>query len=318
MKSISDYTKNNDFDKIKNLTYDMEKEIMDNYKSDMDFKRLLDNITLYSDYSFFNSLLIDYQYPDFLDLGTKQKYLKNGFDVVDPDKVVRILSPNNDVYVRINKDDKEEIKLINDLSKEELKRFNDPKDKSIIFDHKDFKGLDILELFDCKDTTMTLSDYKDMNLPALFESSYDDIYNSFVKAIYASGYKVKYVDNLDSKFSFDKENNTINIKNGLNSQIKILSLLEVYSTDITNNSFDKELIKHVISKGIGIDDDFDERFSLLDWYKKTDIKSVDTTLNLVASKGRTFINKFNKFYDLEPKIYPNKDKDLYEEYNFKI
>lgn len=71
----------------------------------MDFKRLLDNITLYSDYSFFNSLLINYQYPDFLDLGTKQKYLKNGFVVVDPDKVIRILSPNNDVYVRINKDD---------------------------------------------------------------------------------------------------------------------------------------------------------------------------------------------------------------------
>ena len=175
-----------------------------------------------------------------------------------------------------------------------------------------------MELFDCKDTNMTLKDYKDLDLPALFGSSYDDIYNSFVKAIYASGYKVKYVDNLDSKFSLDKDNNVINIRNGLSSQIKILSLLDVYSSETTNNTFDKELMKHVISKGIGIEDDFEERFSLLDWYKKTDIKSVDTTLKLIASKGRTFINKFNKFYDLEPKIYPNKDVDLYEEFDLKI
>lgn len=296
----------------------MEKEILDNYKSDTDFKRLLDNITLYSDYSFFNSLLIDYQYPDFLDLGTKQKYLKNGFDIVDPEKVVRILSPNNDIYVKIKKNNREEIKLLNNLSKEELRKFNDPKDSDIVFHRKDFKGLDILELFDCKDTNMTLKDYKNLNLPALFGASYDDIYNSFVKVIYTFGYKVKYVDNLDSKFSLDKDNNIINIRNGLSSQIKILSLLEVYSSEMTNNSFDKELMKYVISKGIGIDDDFDERFSLLDWYKKTDIKSVDTTLKVIVSKGRTFINKFNKFYGLEQKFYLNKDCDLYEEYNLRI
>ena len=197
-------------------------------------------------------------------------------------------------------------------------KYNDPNDKSVVLDHKDFKGLNVLQLFDCKDTDMKLNDYKHIELPALFESSYDDIYNSFVKAIYADGYKVKYVDNLDCKYSYDKENKTINIKNGLSNQIKIMSLLEVYSSEISSNDFEKDLLKHVISKGIGIDDEFDEKNSLLDWYKNTDIKSVDKTLKLLSSKGRKFIDNFNRFFDLEPKYYPNENISLYDDYNYNI
>ena len=197
-------------------------------------------------------------------------------------------------------------------------KYNDPNDKSVVLDHNDFKGLNVLQLFDCKDTDMKLNDYKHIELPALFESSYDDIYNSFVKAIYADGYKVKYVDNLDCKYSYDKENKTINIKNGLSNQIKIMSLLEVYSSEISSNDLEKDLLKHVISKGIGIDDEFDEKNSLLDWYKNTDIKSVDKTLKLLSSKGREFIDNFNRFFDLEPKYYPNENISLYDDYNYNI
>ena len=138
------------------------------------------------------------------------------------------------------------------------------------------------------------------------------------QAIYADGYKVKYVDNLDCKYSYDKENKTINIKNGLSNQIKIMSLLEVYSSEISSNDFEKDLLKHVISKGIGIDDEFDEKNSLLDWYKNTDIKSVDKTLKLLSSKGRKFIDNFNRFFDLEPKYYPNENISLYDDYNYNI
>ena len=318
LNEISDYTKNNEYEKIKVATLNIEKEILDNYKSNMDFKRLIDNITFYSNYSFFNTLLVDYQYPDFLDLGTKQKYSKNGYNVLDNAKAINILTPNNETYVKINNSDNEEIKLLSELNNDELKRYNDPNDKSITLHHKDFKGLDILELFDCKDTTMTLNDYKHLDLPALFQSDYNDIYNSFVKAIYADGYKVKYVDNLDSKFSYEKDNKTINIKNGLSSQIKILSLLDVYSNETTSNNFEKELLKHVISKGIGIEDEFDEKHSLLDWYKKTDIKNVDKTLKLLSSKGRKFVNNFNRFFELEPKYYPNENVSLYDDYNLTI
>ncbi len=291
---------------------------MDNYKSNNDFKRLIDHITFYSNYSFFNTLLVDYQYPDFLDLSTKNKYNKNGFNVLNNAKVINILSPDNDYYIKIINGNDETIKLLTELTDTELKKYNDPNDKSVILDHKDFKGLNILQLFDCKDTDMSKLDYKHIGLPALFESSYDDIYNSFVKAIYADGYKVKYVDNLDHKFSYDKDNKTINIKNGLGNQIKILSLLEVYSSEISSNDFEKDLLKHVISKGIGIEDEFDDKNSLFDWYKNTDIKSVDKTLKLLSSKGRKFIDNFNRFYDLEPKYYPNENLSLYDDYNYTI
>lgn len=284
----------------------------------MDFKRLIDNITFYSNYSFFNTLLVDYQYPEFLDLSTKSKYIKNGFKVKENAKAINILTPDNDYFIKIFNGKDEIIKPLKDLTDNELIKYNDPNDKSVVLDHKDFKGLNVLQLFDCKDTDMKLNDYKHIELPALFESSYDDIYNSFVKAIYADGYKVKYVDNLDCKYSYDKENKTINIKNGLSNQIKIMSLLEVYSSEISSNDFEKDLLKHVISKGIGIDDEFDEKNSLLDWYKNTDIKSVDKTLKLLSSKGRKFIDNFNRFFDLEPKYYPNENISLYDDYNYNI
>lgn len=120
--------------------------------------------------------------------------------------------------------------------------------------------------------------------------------------MYADGYKVKYCDNLDTTFSYDKDDKTIYIKNRLNNQIKIFSLLDVYVNKLSNNNFEKDLLKHVISKGIGIDDEFDDKYSLIDWYKRTDIKSVDKTLKLISSKGRRFVDNFNRFFDMEKNI----------------
>ena len=291
---------------------------MDNYKSNTDFKRLIDNITFYSNYSFFNTLLVDYQYPNFLDLSTKQKYIKNGFTLSDNAKSINILSPDNDIYVSIKNGKDERVKLLDNLTNDELQKYNDPNDKSITLHHKEFKGLNILELFDCKDTSMTLKDYKSFEYPALFSNNYNDIYNSFVKAMYADGYKVKYCNNLDTKFSYDKDDKTIYIKNGLNNQIKILSLLDVYVDNLSNNTFEKDLLKHVISKGIGIEDEFDDKYSLIDWYKKTDIKSVDKTLKLLSSKGRKFVDNFNRFFDMEEKIYPYENVSLYDDYTLTI
>ena len=291
---------------------------MDNYKSNTDFKRLIDNITFYSNYSFFNTLLVDYQYPNFLDLSTKQKYIKNGFTLSDNAKGINILTPDNDIYVSIKTGNDERVELLDNLTNDELEKYNDPNDKSITLHHKEFKGLNILELFDYKDTSMTLKDYKSFEYPALFSNNYNDIYNSFVKAMYADGYKVKYCNNLDTKFSYDKDDKTIYIKNGLNNQIKILSLLDVYVDNLSNNSFEKDLLKHVISKGIGIEDEFDEKHSLIDWYKKTDIKSVDKTLKLLSSKGRKFVDNFNRFFDMEEKIYPYENVSLYDDYTLTI
>lgn len=291
---------------------------MDNYKSNTDFKRLIDNITFYSNYSFFNTLLVDYQYPNFLDLSTKQKYIKNGFTLSDNAKSINILSPDNDIYVSIKNGNDERVELLDNLTNDELQKYNDPNDKSITLHHKEFKGLNILELFDCKDTSMTLKDYKHFEYPALFSNNYNDIYNSFVKAMYADGYKIKYCNNLDTKFSYDKDDKTIYIKNGLNNQIKILSLLDVYVDNLSNNTFEKDLLKHVISKGIGIEDEFDDKHSLIDWYKKTDIKSVDKTLKLLSSKGRKFVDNFNRFFDMEEKIYPYENVSLYDDYTLTI
>ncbi|MCM1052599.1 MAG: hypothetical protein NC483_01290 [Ruminococcus sp.] len=291
---------------------------MDSYKSNHDFIRLIDVITTYSNYSFFNSLLIDYQYPFFLDLGTKNKYAKQGVNIVDNAKVINILSPNNDIYIKINDTDKEEIKKLDELSPEELKRYNDPKDTSITLHHKDFKGLNVIELYDCKDTDMKQEDYMKLDLPPLYFHDYNDIYTPFVKTLYADGYKISYCDNLDTKFSYDKENKTINIKNGLNCQMKMMCLLEVYSSDITSNEFDKNLLNYAIHKNIGMEDNFTDNFSFLDWYKNTDIKEVEKSLKLLSSKGRKFITNFNRFFDIEKEKFIYEKVSLYDDISFSI
>lgn len=165
---------------------------------------------------------------------------------------------------------------------------------------------------------MDLKDYKHLELPALFNFNYNDIYNSFVKALYSDGYKIKYCDNLDTKFEYDKNSKIINIKNGLSSQIKILSILEVYSNETTNNIFEKDLLKYSICKGIGINNDFDEKYSFVDWYNNTDFLSVEKTLKLVASKSRKFVNNFNKFFSIETKDFEYEQVSLYDDYKLTI
>lgn len=291
---------------------------MDSYNSDHDFIRLIDVISTYSNYSFFNSLLIDYQYPFFLDLGTKNKYSKQGINIMDNATVINILSPHNDIYVTICNNDKKEVKKLDELSSEELKKYNDPKDTSIILHHKDFKGLNVIELYDCKDTDMRKEDYMKLDLPPLFCYSYNDIYTPFVKTMYADGYKISYCDNLDTKFTYDKETKTINIKNGLNCQMKMMCLLDVYSSDLTSSEFEKKLFNYVIHKHIGFDDDFTENNSLLEWYKNTDIKDVEKSLKLLSSKGRKFINNFNRFFDMEKEKFIYEEVSLYDDISFSI
>lgn len=249
---IINYSKENNFEKIKSLTLDIEKNIMNGYNNN-DFKRLIDSLMTYSDYSFFNTLLIDYQYPNFLDLKTKDKYSKLGYKISDNAIQINILSPS--------------VKLI--------------------------------ELFDCKDTNMPKENYKQYDLPILFYSSYNDIYTPFCKAIYSLGYKICYCDNLDKKYSYDKNSKTINVKNGLNNYIKMKCILDVYSSDVTSNDFDKNLLNYAINKSIGIDDEFAGNISISEWYSKTNIKNVDHSFKILISKGKKFIDKFSHFYNLE-------------------
>lgn len=95
-------------------------------------------------------------------------------------------------------------------------------------------------------------------------------------------------------------------------------MLDIYTSDNSNNDFEKELLKYSICKGIGIDTDFDDRFDLYDWYKKTDFNDVEKSFKLISSKGRKFINNFNKFFSIEKKNFEYIPLGLYEDYNLSL
>ena len=262
-----------------------------------------------------NTLLVKIQYPNFLSLGTKKSFNDKGYNLIDGAIPIKILSPINDEFVSIKKDNKEQIKNTNDLTKEELERYKN-KDSDITFHHKEFKGLNTTTLYDVKDTDMNKIDYDRGPLPALFYSSYDEIYDSFVKALYSDGYKVKY-EVMDDKFRLDKDNKIISLKKGLNKQIHLLSILDVYTDDISSNQMEKDLLNMVICRRIGIDKEDISFNEFTDWYKKQDMSNVDHLLKLIVNKGRKFANNFNKFYDMEisknETLYPDENMGLYDD-----
>ena len=117
------YSNNNEFEKIKDLSYEFEKHILNKCKNEHHFKNLLDDLTLYSDYSLMNTLLIKEQYPNFLSLATKKTYKEQGYKINEGVKPVRVLQP-------------------------------------ILDDKENFKGLKVINLYDQKDTNMNKSEYK--------------------------------------------------------------------------------------------------------------------------------------------------------------
>lgn len=318
MIDLKNYSKNNEYDKIKNITLKFEKNFLDNCKNEYDFKNLIDDLSLYSNYTVLNTLLIKCQYPNFLSLGTKQYYADQGIKLLDNAIPIEILTPINEEYVSVNEDDKKTIKNIKDLNKQELKKYFDKEDKSVVFHHKDFKGLNSTILYDVKDTNTRKIDYDNKPLPALFYSSYDDIYNSFIKTLYADGYKVKYVS-MNNKYSFDKDSKTISLKQGLNKRMHLMITLDIYTNNIASNDMEKEVLDMVISRIIGIDKEDVSFDRFQSWYKQQDMKMVDNLLKLIVNKGRKFADNFNKFYELDMQkkesLYLDDEKGLYDDFS---
>lgn len=318
MIDLKNYSKNNEYDKIKNITLKFEKDFLDNCKNEYDFKNLIDDLSLYSNYTVLNTLLIKCQYPNFLSLGTKQYYADQGIKLLDNAIPIEILTPINEEYVSVNEDDKKTIKNIKDLNKQELKKYFDKEDKSVVFHHKDFKGLNSTILYDIKDTNTRKIDYNNKPLPALFYSSYDDIYNSFIKTLYADGYKVKYVS-MNNKYSFDRDSKTISLKQGLNKRMHLMITLDIYTNNIASNDMEKEVLDMVISRIIGIDKEDVSFDRFQSWYKQQDMKMVDNLLKLIVNKGRKFADNFNKFYELDMQkkesLYLDDEKGLYDDFS---
>ncbi len=278
---------------------------------------LLDDITLYSDYSLVNTFLVKYQYPNFLSLKTKNRFNEMGYNILDTATPIKILTPINEEYVSITNNDKEVIKNKNELTPDELNKYLDPNDPYVILHHKDFKGLKSIEVFDVKDTDMNKIDYEHEPLPALFYSSYEEVYNSFVKAIYCAGYKVRYED-MEKKVSFNKDDNVISLKKGLNKRIHLLLLLDTYTKNSSSNDMEKQLLDMTISRRIGIENKEVDFTDFCNWYKNQDMNNVDHLLKLLISKGKKFSDNFRRFYDKEmeekKELYSD-EVSLYDDYN---
>lgn len=167
---------------------------------------------------------------------------------------------------------------------------------------------------------MKKENYEQEPLPALFYSSYDEIYNSFVKAIYAEGYKVKY-ENIEDKVFLNKDTNIISLRTGLNKRTHLHLLLDVFTKEKTNNDMEKHLLEMVIARRIGIENREVDFKSFYVWYQNQDMKDIDHVLKVIVFKGKKFSDNFEKFYDRVLKeieeLYPDKS-NLYDDFYFSL
>ena len=255
-----------------------------------------------------------------MSLKTKEFYKEHGIEILENAKPVKILKPIVEEFASIKKGDSEIVKSINELTEKELKQYHNQNSQNITLHHKEFKGLTTIELYDVKDTTTRKEDYNFEPLPALFYSTYDEIYNSFVKAIYSVGYKIKY-QKMEDNFSFNKEDKIISLKTGLNKRTYLFLILDVYTNDVSSNDMEKELLNMVICHRLGIEKNDCDFGDFNKWYHNQDIKNVDRLLKVIVNRGRKLVNSFNRFYDLELKV--NKDlsspeKDVDDDFIFSL
>ena len=65
----------------------------------------------------------------------------------------------------------------------------------------------------------------------------DKKYNEMTRTYIFDGFSFNQSATL--KFDYDKDNKTINLKKGINDRIKVLSMLDIYTSDNSNNDFEK-------------------------------------------------------------------------------
>lgn len=240
-----------------------------------------------------------------------------GYKINSGEKGIKILIPNFYTIVKINDASKPngyELKALFLLTDEEKKKYRDKSDDSITFFCEKLCNFKIGFVFDASQTNMPLDVIEEQLNPVLEDPSADGIADTFIKAMYKDGFKVKYEDIEGGTKGYCNINDkTIVIKNGLCNLMRLKVLVHEYAHGLAHQHLkdngkdyqehrnqyetEAEAISYVVSKYLGLDKSTYSFNYLYSWSKEKDFKEIDDSFSTIINYSKKIIDNYKKIYE---------------------
>lgn len=321
-KNIKDLADKEKIDnEVKNILINLKKDAISSFQSETDIKRFLDNLINFNNYSFNNLCLIWLQNKEARYVAPLRTFNKMGYKINSGEKGIKILIPQFCTIVKVQKNINDyELKALYLLTDEEKKIYKDISDDRITFFDKKLTNFKIGFVFDASQTDMPLDVIEEQLNPVLEDPSADGIADTFIKAIYKDGFKVKYEDiEGGAKGYCNIKDKTIVIKNGLGNLMKLKVLVHEYAHGLAhqhlkNNGKDyqehrnqyeteAESISYVVSKFLGLDTSTYSFNYLYSWSKEKDFKEIDDSFSTIINYSKKIIENYKKMYEENMGLY---------------
>lgn len=147
---------NKNDEKLNQELFDIVKDLKElslkTFSKESDFKKFLDNIGKFNNYSFNNQLLIALQKPDSKFVASFKTYKDLGYSVKSNPDSIKIIIPKEVVLVLDNRTN--EIRYFNQLNEEEKQIYKDKNNNDIVYYSKKLVSFSLGTVFDITDSTM--------------------------------------------------------------------------------------------------------------------------------------------------------------------
>ena len=297
---------------VKNILVDLKKEALTSFKDETDVKKFLDNIINFNKYSFNNMCLIRAQNKDATYVASFKTFSEMGYFPKKGEKGIKILVPSFLTRVKIkNNDGTVEITPLYTLTDEEKQKYSNINDDTITYHDKILKSFSVGTVFDVSQTNMPIDLINEKLNPMLDDPKADTVADTFIKAIYKDGFKVKYDETQNGAKGYcDLENNTIVVKKGLSNLMRLKVIVHEYAHALAHSHLkengmeyihnrekyetEAEAIAYVVSKYLGLDTrDYSQTY-LYSWSKNKDFKEIDDSFSTIVNFSKKIISNYNK------------------------
>lgn len=299
---------------VKVIITDLKKQAIESFKSESDIKKFLDNIVKFNNYSYNNQFLIWLQKPNANYVAPLRTFNKMGYRINSNEKGIKILIPNFYTIVKIKteEDGKYMLKPLFALTDAEKEKYKNKDDDSISYHSQKLSNFKVGTVFDASQTTMPLDEINEKLNPVLEDDRAEGMEDTFIKAIYRDGFKVRYEEKIESgaKGYCDFKNNEIVVLKGLSNLMRLKVVIHEYAHSLAhkhllNNNMDYQLhrnkyeteaesIAYVVSKYLGLDTGSYSQMYLYSWSKDKDFKEIDDSLSCIVNYSKRIIDNYEK------------------------
>jgi Domain of unknown function (DUF955). len=303
---------------LKDILLDLKHQAIKSFKEESDFKNFLDNVCRFNNYSYNNQILIWLQNPNAKYVASFKTFSSMGYKINKDEKSMKILIPSFFKLVKIKLDEiNYEIKPYSTLTDKEKEIYKDKNNGYITFFKDKLSRFRIGSVFDASQTNMPLEEINKKLNPIMIDSRSEGIEDVFIKAIYRDGFKVQYLENIESdvKGYCDFENYTIFVKKGLSNLMRLKVVIHEYAHALAhkhlkdnNQSYheyrskyetEAESIAYVVSNYLGLDTSHYTIGYLYSWSREKDFKEIDDSLKTIVKFSTKIISNYEEMYSKE-------------------